>query len=97
VEIRWEAIEEARRIIAAVNQLPRRERDVLTLSVWAGLSHDEIAVALDIAVGTVKSRLSRARARLEPHRQRSSRSGASGSASTGPAIPAELVLKEGSS
>jgi RNA polymerase sigma-70 factor (ECF subfamily) len=98
VELRSEALEQARSIITAVGRLPRRERDVLALSVWEGLSHDEIAAALDVPVGTVKSRLSRARARLEPHRQRSFRSGTSGSASVVPAvsaIPAELALKEG--
>jgi RNA polymerase sigma-70 factor (ECF subfamily) len=98
VEGQAEALEEARSIVAAVGQLPRRERDVLALSVCEGLSHYEIAVALDVPVGTVKSRLSRARARLEPHRQRSSRPGASGSAAAmraGSAIPAELILKEG--
>lgn len=98
VERRSEALDEARRVIAAVDQLPRRERDVLSLSVWEGLSHDEIAAALGIPVGTVKSRLSRARARLEPHRQRSSRSGISESASAAPAasaVPTELALKEG--
>ncbi|MFC6154959.1 RNA polymerase sigma factor [Nocardioides yefusunii] len=38
------------------------ERDVLMLSAWEGLKNPEIAEALGIPVGTVKSRLSRARA-----------------------------------
>lgn len=67
VEAQAEAVEDARTVVAAVARLPRRERDVLTLSVWEGLSHDAIAAALDVPVGTVKSRLARARARLEPH------------------------------
>jgi RNA polymerase sigma factor (sigma-70 family) len=98
VESRSEALEQARRVIAAVAQLPRRERDVLVLSVWQDLSHEEIAAALDIPVGTVKSRLSRARARLEPHRHRSSRSTASESGAAAPAvpaIPANPAFKEG--
>lgn len=49
---------------AALLDLPRDQFDVLTLSVWEELTHTEIAEALGIAVGTVKSRLSRARAAL---------------------------------
>jgi RNA polymerase sigma-70 factor (ECF subfamily) len=41
--------------------LEPHHRDVLLLHLWAGLSYDEIAVALDIPSGTVRSRLSRAR------------------------------------
>jgi RNA polymerase sigma factor (sigma-70 family) len=37
------------------------DRDVLLLIAWADLSYDEVAVALDIPVGTVRSRLHRAR------------------------------------
>ena len=40
------------------------DRDVLLLVAWAGLSTDEVARALDLPPGTVKSRLSRARRRL---------------------------------
>lgn len=53
-----------RALLAAVDQLPDDQRDVLTLWAWEQLSYDEIAVALGIPVGTVRSRLSRARARL---------------------------------
>jgi RNA polymerase sigma factor (sigma-70 family) len=41
--------------------LEPHHRDVLLLHLWAGLSYDEIAIALDIPSGTVRSRLSRAR------------------------------------
>jgi RNA polymerase sigma factor (sigma-70 family) len=40
------------------------DRDVLLLFAWADLSYAEIAQALDIPVGTVRSRLNRARQRL---------------------------------
>jgi RNA polymerase sigma-70 factor (ECF subfamily) len=40
------------------------EQDVLTLCDWSGLSISEAASALGIPEGTVKSRLSRARAHL---------------------------------
>ena len=62
-------------LATAVKALPRREREPLLLLAWADLSYDEIAHALDIPVGTVRSRISRARAklrdpRLEPHQPR---------------------------
>jgi RNA polymerase sigma factor (sigma-70 family) len=40
------------------------DRDVLLLVAWAGLGQDEVARALDLPLGTVKSRLHRTRARL---------------------------------
>jgi RNA polymerase sigma-70 factor (ECF subfamily) len=51
-------------LAAAVKALPRREREPLLLHAWAELSYDEIALALAVPVGTVRSRISRARARL---------------------------------
>lgn len=48
----------------AVGELPARLRDVAVLRFYAEYSEPEIAVALAIPIGTVKSRLSRARARL---------------------------------
>jgi len=48
----------------AYGRLRRSDQDVLALCVWAGLDYAEAAEALDIPVGTVKSRLSRARRRL---------------------------------
>jgi RNA polymerase sigma factor (sigma-70 family) len=55
------ALAEARR---AIDALPRRERDVVALVLWSGLSYEEAALALGVPCGTVRSRLSRARARL---------------------------------
>jgi RNA polymerase sigma-70 factor (ECF subfamily) len=49
----------------AVEQLPEVYRSVLVLADVQGLSYDEIADALDVPVGTVRSRLSRARSRLQ--------------------------------
>lgn len=48
----------------AVEALPQAHVEVLLLRVWEGLDYDTIATALDVPVGTVRSRLSRARARL---------------------------------
>ena len=49
---------------ALVDRLPEHERDVLALCAWSGLDYAEAAIALDVPVGTVRSRLSRARAHL---------------------------------
>lgn len=48
----------------ALAQLPPDQRTVVVLSDIEGLSYEEIAVVMNIRLGTVKSRLSRARARL---------------------------------
>ncbi|MBW8800316.1 MAG: RNA polymerase sigma factor [Streptomyces sp.] len=49
---------------AAVTRLRKNERDVFLLCVWSDLSYAEAADALGVAVGTVRSRLARARKRL---------------------------------
>lgn len=64
VEARVDA-ERMRSLLAeALANLPTEESDVLLLLVWAELDQPEIAEALSIPLGTVKSRLSRARRRL---------------------------------
>ena len=54
----------SRPLAAALAAMPARERDVLLLVAWAGLGYAEIAEALGVPIGTVRSRLSRGRARL---------------------------------
>ncbi len=48
----------------ALAALRSEEREALLLYAWADLSYDEIATATGVAVGTVRSRLARARAQL---------------------------------
>jgi RNA polymerase sigma-70 factor (ECF subfamily) len=52
------------RVAEAVTSLPAPERDALVLHVWEGLGYEDVAAALGIPVGTVRSRLNRARRRL---------------------------------
>jgi RNA polymerase sigma-70 factor (ECF subfamily) len=52
------------RALRLVAQLPRREQEVFALCAWSQLSYEDAAIALRIPVGTVRSRLSRTRARL---------------------------------
>lgn len=51
-------------ILRVVGTLPRADQEVLALCAWEGLTYEEAALALGTPVGTVRSRLSRARARL---------------------------------
>lgn len=63
-------IDDARRlglVHDALSRLGRRDREVIALCVGAGLDYQQAAEALGIPVGTVRSRLSRARARLARH------------------------------
>ena len=52
------------RVAGAVTSLPEPERDALMLHVWEALSYEDVADALGVPVGTVRSRLHRARRRL---------------------------------
>jgi RNA polymerase sigma factor (sigma-70 family) len=52
------------RLAAAMAELPVNQRDALLLLVWAGLSYEQIATATGAPLGTVQSRISRARRRL---------------------------------
>jgi RNA polymerase sigma-70 factor, ECF subfamily len=57
-------LETARHIQQAINQLPPEQRLTVVLCDVQGLSYDEAAQAMSVELGTVKSRLSRARAQL---------------------------------
>jgi RNA polymerase sigma-70 factor (ECF subfamily) len=51
-------------ILALLGELRSDEQDVFALCAWSGLGYEEASVALSVPVGTVRSRLSRARAHL---------------------------------
>ena len=53
-----------RELLAALANLSARDRDVLLLVGWSELTYEQAARALDVPVGTVRSRLARARQRL---------------------------------
>lgn len=59
-----EASNEARMVRAAVDRLPHEQRDVVALVMLEELSYREAADALGLPIGTVMSRLSRAKAAL---------------------------------
>ncbi|MCE4024451.1 sigma-70 family RNA polymerase sigma factor [Microbacterium sp. Au-Mic1] len=64
---------DAERAVAALKTriaaLAPRDRETLLLYAWQGLTYDEVAVALGVPVGTVRSRLNRVRRRLDPGRR----------------------------
>lgn len=57
--------ESRRTLFAALRQVPLAFRTVVTMADVQGMGYDEIAAALDVPVGTVKSRLKRGRDALK--------------------------------
>jgi len=55
------------RLASGIAALTQDDRDVLLLTAWAGLDSIEVAQALGIPVGTVRSRLHRVRRQLRAH------------------------------
>ena len=64
VDDRVSAGHAGRQLAAALARLSAELRDTLLLAAWSDLSYEEIAAALEVPVGTVRSRLSRARSKL---------------------------------
>src|SRR5439155_4205737 len=63
----WEGMDE--RLVHAVEELPAEYTSVLMLWAVDELSYKEISLALDVPIGTVMSRLYRARQRLSAQLQ----------------------------
>ena len=64
VDARLDDERQMRAAVDLLGKLPRADQDVLALCVWEELTYGQAALALGIPVGTVRSRLSRSRARL---------------------------------
>jgi RNA polymerase sigma-70 factor (ECF subfamily) len=54
----------AGQLAGVLARLPKKQRDVLLLVAWGDLEYEDVARALSIPVGTVGSRLHRARATI---------------------------------
>ena len=61
---RLDSEQRMRQLLAATSQLPPAEREALALCVWSEVSYPDAAAVLGIAEASVRSRVSRARARL---------------------------------
>lgn len=66
---RVDAEREVRTLKARIAALTPKDRETLLLYAWQGMSYDEIAQALGVPVGTVRSRLNRVRRRLDSARK----------------------------
>lgn len=66
-EARAERKEVARVIQAGIETLPADQRVTLVLSDVQGMSYQEIAETMEVSLGTVKSRLARARSKLRDY------------------------------
>jgi len=56
--------QQTQRALTLLRRLPRREQDVFFLCAVMELSYEDAALALDVPIGTLRSRLSRAKRRL---------------------------------
>lgn len=59
-----QARDELQQVLSALARIPEHEREVLLMATVEGLSHQAIAVALNLSVDAVKVRVHRARVRL---------------------------------
>src|SRR5690348_5342870 len=64
LDARLERAEEARAVRRAIAALPFEQRAVLALRLWDGLDYQQIAAVEEVPVGTVRSRLARAKQAL---------------------------------
>ncbi|RFA12833.1 RNA polymerase subunit sigma-70 [Subtercola boreus] len=62
--IRVDAARAVKKLGSHLNRMPAADRDTLLLYAWTDLDYAGVAAALDVPIGTVRSRLNRARTSL---------------------------------
>ena len=67
VEGAQEAVMQHRELEESFSRLPARDRAIISMVVLDGACYEEAAKAMNVPVGTIRSRLSRARARLHAY------------------------------
>jgi RNA polymerase sigma factor (sigma-70 family) len=65
VELAGDGLDDLQRALHGVTELQPDDRDILLLSLWEGCSQAEIAEALDLPVGSIRSSLGRIRRELK--------------------------------
>ncbi len=63
-ERRLDAVGRLAEVQEALRTMPAEEREPLLMYAWLDISYEQIAVALEVPTGTVRSRIARARRRL---------------------------------
>jgi len=51
-------------LLRVLSELEPADQELVLLVAWAGLSYEQAAQALEVPVGTIRSRLHRARAKI---------------------------------
>jgi RNA polymerase sigma-70 factor (ECF subfamily) len=64
IATQMDAVVATGRIAGTLNSMAAIDRETLLLYAWADLTYEGIALAMDVPVGTVRSRLNRARRTL---------------------------------
>lgn len=64
VQSRFSAFAAAHTLRSAIARLSRKEHDILLLIAWEELSYEEVSLALQIPLGTVRSKIHRVRRKL---------------------------------
>lgn len=70
---RLDAQTSTKRLVPLIASVSAKDRDTLLLYAWGDLSYQEVAAALGVPVGTVRSRMNSIRKRLDPDRGRRAR------------------------
>jgi len=60
-------LEELLQVERAIKQLPEKLRTALVMHTLYGYSYEELAIVLEVPIGTVRSRISRAREAIKPN------------------------------
>lgn len=61
VDVKIDAARQLQHVARSLRRLPSGDRDCILLYAWAELSYEQISIALGIPIGTVRSRINRAR------------------------------------
>ncbi|MEV8251604.1 RNA polymerase sigma factor [Microbacterium sp. NPDC076768] len=67
---RLDAQRATRDLAPLIASLSAKDRETLLLYAWGDLTYEQIAIALNVPVGTVRSRINRVRTRLNPARRK---------------------------
>ena len=94
VEPDQEILTDWHKVQGTITTLPTHHRDIITMICIQGMSYQEAAESLDIELGTVRSRLSRARAALQNRLEQSLTMAAAVEQDKDNTVPAWMIAKQ---